>query len=48
MAPVSTRAVTADGEESVAKAGSGVATELETSWYTDGLPLFIKILGFYF
>lgn len=48
MAPLSTGAVTADGEESAAKAGSGIATELETSWYTDGLPLFIKSLGFYF
>jgi hypothetical protein len=38
MAPLSTRAVAADAEESVAKAGSRVATELETSWYADGIP----------
>lgn len=38
MTPLSTRAVAADAEESVTKAGSGVATELEIFWNADGIP----------
>lgn len=46
-APLSIEAAAAD-IESAAKAGSRVATELETSWITDGIFPSIEVWGFLF
>ena len=46
-APLSFEAVAAD-IESTANAGSRVATELETSWYVDGIFPSVEVWGFLF